>query len=217
MTGTGRLLPRPVANVCPLVPSGQGLSALPPGPPQQDLALTEATRAYPPDSSRDPALAEVTCTLAALRRARHSQAPLAEVRAAFSAAAEALDAALGAALASGATGRLLVRELRTARELLILQRRDIEGMDVPDCAQTTSLDADGPHTSGLEFERVDPHGPGTAHMHGLDLTTALEPATRAAAGQPGPHGTHRRPTPHPWVQEPTPRLAASSRTLPPLS
>ena len=142
----------------------------------------------------------MTSTRAALRRTRQSQAPLPETRAAFSAAAEALDATL----ASGATGRLLVRELRTARELLSLQRRDTEGIDVPDCAQTTSLDADGPHTSGLEFERVDPHGPGTTHMHGHDLTAALEPATRAAAGQPGPHGTHRRPTPHRWVQEPTP-------------
>lgn len=177
----------------------------------------QAARPHPSERSRDPALAEVTSTRAALRRTRQSQAPLAEIRAAFSAAAEALDAALGAALASGAAGGVLVRELRAARELLILQRRDTEGIDVPDCAQTTSLDADGPHTAGLEFERVDPHGLGTTHMHGLDLTAALEPATRAAAGQPGPHGTHRRPAPHRWVQEPTPRLAASSRTLPPFS
>jgi len=88
----------------------------------------QATRPHPPERSCDPALAEVTCTRAALRRTRQSQAPLAEIRAAFSVAAEALEAAL----ASGATGRLLVRELRAARELLILQRRDTEGIDVPD-------------------------------------------------------------------------------------
>lgn len=163
----------------------------------------EATRTHPLDSSGHPALAKVTNTRAALRDARQSQAPLSDVRAAFWAATDALDAALDAARASGTTGRPLVGALRTARDLLILQRRDTDGIDVPDCAQTTSLDADGPHTSGLEFERIDPHGPGTAHMHGLDLTAALEPATRAAAGRPGPHATHRRQTPHRWVQQPT--------------
>jgi hypothetical protein len=162
----------------------------------------EATSRHPLALSLDAALAEVTSTRVALRRTRQSQLSLSDTRAAFSAAADALDAALRTARNS-LTDRRLVRELQTARELLILQRRDTDGMDVPDCAQTTSLDADGPHTPGLEFERIDPHGPGTDHMHGLDLTAALEPATRSTAGRPGPHATHRRQTPHRWVQAST--------------
>lgn len=101
---------------------------------------------------------------------------------------------MGAARTSGVAARPLVRELQTARDLLILQRRDTEGVDVPDCAQTTSLNAAGPHIAGMDFERVDPNGPALAHMHGLDLTAALNPATRAAAGQQGPHAPQRRPT-----------------------
>ena len=80
----------------------------------------DVTRTYPLDaSSRDATLAEVALTRAALRHARQSHAQLAEVRSTFTAAADALDAALGAARASGAAGRPLVRDLLTSRDLLI--------------------------------------------------------------------------------------------------
>jgi hypothetical protein len=150
----------------------------------------------------DTALAAVAATRATLLRVRQAEAPLTELRAAYENSADALDAALGAARASGAAGRPLVRELLTQRDLLVLGRRDTRGMNVPDCAQTASLDADGPDTPGLSFESVDAHGPGTAHMHGLDLSAAIEPTSRARAGQAGPHADHQRQTAPRWVQEP---------------
>jgi hypothetical protein len=153
------------------------------------------------DHSMGPSLADVTSTRAALRQKRLAQATLAELRAAFTNAEHALDTAIGVAAALGPPGLPLLRELQTDRELLILQRQDTEGINVPDCAQTTSLDADGPHTPGLEFEWVDPHRSGTSHMHGLDLTAALEPLTRATAGKPGPHATHRRRPAARWIEE----------------
>ena len=168
-----------------------------------------ATRKHPHDTAQTPqdvALAEVASTQDALRRTRRAQAPLADIRATFCEAADALDAALVQATASG--GRPLVRQLRMARDLLILERRDTNGVDVPDCAQTTSLDADGPHAFGLEFERIDPHGPHTPHMHGLDLTAALDPATRADAGHRGPYANHRRQPAARWV-EPAAKVKAS--------
>ncbi len=153
------------------------------------------------DHSMGPSLAEVTSSRAALRQKRTSSAALTEVRSAFTIAEHALDTAIGVAAGLGTPGLPLVRELQEDRDLLILQRQDTDGINVPDCAQTTSLDADGPHTPGLEFERVDPHGPGTAHMHGLDLTAALEPLTRATAGEPGPHATHHRQPGSRWIEE----------------
>ena len=191
----------PTSKVWPALPNEQGLWALPPGHGRDHPGVMSANARQLLDRSMRPALAEVISTRAALRRARESQATLAEVRAAFLATESALDTAIGAATALSAHGLPLARELRKARALLILQRQDTDGMNVPDCAQTASLDADGPHTPGLEFEWVDPHGPGTAHMHGLDLTAALEPLTRATAGQPGPHSTHRRRPAARWIEE----------------
>jgi hypothetical protein len=136
----------------------------------------------------------VTDTGGALRRTRLAQAPLADVREAFAAAEGAFDAALELVRASVVTDRPLVRELQTARELLVLQRRGTEGMGVPDCAQPTSLEADGPHTAGLDVG-VDPRRRGADEVHGLDLTAALEPETRAVAGRRGPHAPHGQQLP----------------------
>ena len=165
------------------------------------------TRTHPVDSPCEAALAEVSATGAALSRVRQGQAQPAQVRVAFTKAADALDAAVSAARASGRSGRPLVRELLTARDLLILTRRDTDGMNVPDCAQPASLDADGPETSGLEFEAADPHGPPGMHMHGLNLSAALEPSTRGAAGQAGPHANRGRQRASRWAQEPAPESA----------
>lgn len=159
------------------------------------------------DTAPEAALTEVLSTTEALRQARRARAPLSELRAAFSAAADALDAALDAARTTGSVGRPLVHQLQTARDRLILQRRDTEGMNLPDCAQTTSLDAEGPHIPGIDFERVDPHGPAAAHMHGLDLTAALEPASRETAGRQGAHPAPRRYTPPRWLEEPWSKAA----------
>jgi hypothetical protein len=137
----------------------------------------------------------VTHTGDALRRTRLAQAPLADVREAFAAAEDAFEAALNLVRASAVTDRPLARKLQTAHELLVLQRRGTEGMGIPDCAQPTSLEADGPHTAGLDFEGVDPRRCGAEEVHGLDLRAALEPDTRAVAGRLGPHAPHRQQLP----------------------
>jgi hypothetical protein len=153
------------------------------------LPFMDVTSIYPANLCA-VRLTEVAATRAALVRTRQSQAPLADVRAAFAATLVALNAAVAAARASGVVGRPLVHELQTARELLILQRRDTRGMDVPDCTQTASLEADDPDGPN---HRPGPVGPRQRPrlMHGLDLTAALDPLTREAASQPGPHAHWR--------------------------
>lgn len=149
-------------------------------------------------------LAEVAASSALLLRARLTGASIGDVRAGFTAAGAALDVAFDAATAAGTTGRPLARKLRTAREVFILERLSTSGIEVPECSQTTSLDAEAPHIPGVDFERVDPHGPQETHMHGLDLAAALEPRTRSSAGKCGPHATHRRQAPHRCPQPPIP-------------
>lgn len=96
----------------------------------------------------------------------------------------AIDAAIEAALEAGTARTPLLRHLRARRDLLLMTALSTAGVDLPDCAQPSSLAADSPLTAGLDFER-EPAFPG--HAHGLDLTAALDPRTRAEAGVPGAH------------------------------
>lgn len=148
------------------------------------------------DAHRQPDMrwAVAEASTVALHQLRLAGPPIAEVRAGFAAATASLDAAVDAAAAGGAANRPLLEKLRTAREVLLLDGLYTKGIEVPECAQTSSLDAEGPQLAGMVFERIDPDGPAATRTHGLDLTAALEPITRATAGCPGAHlPSPRRP------------------------
>lgn len=131
-----------------------------------------------PHRQPDARWAVAEASTVALHQLRLAGPPIAEVRAGFAAATALLDAAVGATAAEGAASRPLLEKLRTAREVLLLDGLYTKGIEVPECTQTSSLDAEGPHLAGMDFERVDPHGPAATRTHGLDLTAALEPTTR---------------------------------------
>lgn len=136
------------------------------------------------DLALDVAIAHVIATTETLQQCQMSLSGSTGVRHDFIAAEAAIDAAIGIAFGAGAAQAPVLRRLRTRRELLLLAGLSTSGVDVPDCAQPTSLAADGPVLAGLDFER---EAPVLGHAHGLDLAAALDPATRSTAGAPGPH------------------------------
>lgn len=160
-----------------------------------------ATRKHPHDTAQSPqdaALAEVASTRDALRRTRRAQAPLADIRAAFCEAADALDTALVQATASG--GRPLVRQLRMARDSSSWSVETPTEWTFRTARRRLRSTPTG-HTPSDRSSSVSTRT--VRRLRTCMALTSLRPwtrATRADAGHRGPHANHRRQPAARWVE-----------------